>query len=234
MKIALSIMMCLLLVLTLFYPVGIFVSAHFGYTLRLLSVSAFSIAIAVLSIGIVVLDAVFRNKVKNIVLCVLLSLAAPLSLISGAIYFITCHKAVVIASVIVSIGCSCYLTAKHARPLALKIVALVLSGFMILPLGFISLLVLLFGNFGENTVVQTINSPCGDYYAQVIDSDQGALGGNTFVEVYTKNSIDMFFFQIEKNPQRVYSGDYGEYKSMQIYWKDDGCLVINDVSYQIG
>ena len=92
---------------------------------------------------------------------------------------------------------------------------------------------LLFGNFGENTVVKTVESPNKEYYAEVIDSDQGALGGNTFVDVYEKSIIKTPILTVCKKPKRIYSGKWGEYKKMQIYWKDDTCLVINSVEYKL-
>ena len=104
---------------------------------------------------------------------------------------------------------------------------------MILPISFFSFIALIFGDIGQNTVVQTVESPNGKYYAQVIDSDQGALGGDTFVDVYERGKINAILFQIENEPQRIYSGDWGEFKNMQIHWKDDNCLVINSVEYEI-
>ena len=71
----------------------------------------------------------------------------------------------------------------------------------------------------ENTVVQTPESPDGEYVAQVIRSDQGALGGDTLVEVYPKEK--------PRQKQRVYVGEWGEYTAMEICWKTDTCLVIN-------
>lgn len=102
-----------------------------------------------------------------------------------------------------------------------------------MPIGFFSFITLIFGNIGQNTVVQTVESPNGKYYAQVIDSNQGALGGDTLVDVYKKSGINFILFRIEKKPQRVYFGDWGDFENMQIDWKDNGCLVINSVEYQI-
>ena len=132
-----------------------------------------------------------------------------------------------------SVGCCCFLSIKHGKPFALKIVALALSALMILPIGFFCFIALVFGNLGQNTVVQTVESPSGKYYAQVIDSDQGALGGDTFVEVYKKPLTNTFLFKIEQYPDRVYSGEWGEYEDMQIYWNGDHRLVINAVAYEI-
>ena len=44
---------------------------------------------------------------------------------------------------------------------------------------------------------------------------------------------NLILFKIKKKPQRVYFGDWGDFKNMQIYWKDDECLVINSVEYGI-
>ena len=88
-------------------------------------------------------------------------------------------------------------------------------------------------SIGQNTVVQIVESPSGKYYAQVIDSDQGALGGDTLVDVDEKSGINVILFKIEKKPQRVYSGDWGECNDMQIDWKDDDCLIIHSTEYQI-
>lgn len=63
---------------------------------------------------------------------------------------------------------------------------------------FFDFIALIFGNIGQNTVVQTVESPSGKYYAQVIDSDQGALGGDTLVDVYEKSKINAILFKIEK------------------------------------
>lgn len=89
--------------------------------------------------------------------------------------------------------------------------------------------ILMLGSIGENTVVKTVESPDGTYFAQVIDSDQGALGGATMVEVYENRKI----FGRYKKVDCVYMGEWGEWQTMEIYWKDEHCLVINSVEYPI-
>lgn len=233
MKKAISILMCLLFVLTILYPAGVIITACLGYSFELISVSAFAIAIAVLSVCIVILDLVFKNQLESKTVQILLAIITPLSLINAVFYIFEFPQIWVIASVLVSVGCCCFLAVKHGKPLALKIVALVLSALMVLPIGFISFIALIFGSIGQNTVVQTVESPSGKYYAQVIDSDQGALGGDTLVDVYQDCGIHAILFKIEKKPQRVYFGEWGEFENMQIHWKDDNCLVINSVEYEI-
>ena len=233
MKKAISILMCLLFALTILYPAAVILTACLEYTFELISVSAFAIVLAALSVCIIVLDLICKNTLENKVMRILLAIITPLSLINAVFYIFECPQIWVMASTLISAGCCCYLTVKYVKPLSLKIIALVLSALMILPIGFFSFIALIFGNIGQNTVVKTVESPSGKYYAQVIDSDQGALGGDTFVDVYQKCGINALLFKIKKNPQRVYFGDWGEFKNMQIHWKNDNCLVINSVEYEI-
>lgn len=233
MKKATSILTYLLFALTILYPAGFLITACFGYSFQLISFSAFAAAIAVLSVCVVVLDLVCKSTPKA---QALLSVITPLSFINAALYIFMCPQIRVIASVWFSAGCCCYLTVKHGfpgKPLTLTVVSLVLSALMVLPIGFLSFAAYLFRDFGEITVVKTVESPSGEHYAQVIDSDQGALGGDTLVDVFQKGGIDLILFKIEKRSQRVYIGEWGAYKHMKIYWKDDDCLVINSVEYEI-
>lgn len=101
----------------------------------------------------------------------------------------------------------------------------ILTAVLVAVVGFAVMIALLFSNFGQKTVVQTLPSPEGGYEVRVIDDDQGALGGTTIVEV-------------EKNgwftrPERIYTGRWGEWKSMEIYWKSEHCLVINGKEYRV-
>ena len=233
MKKVVSFLTWLLFILTTLYPVGVMITACFGYRFELISISAFAIVLAVLSVCIVAPDNIHKNTLENKALRILLAIISPLSLINAVFYIFEYPKVWVIAGVLISAGCCFYLTIKYGKPLALKIIALVLSALMVLPIGFISFIFLIFGNIGQNTIVQTVESPSGKYYAQVIDSDQGALGGDTLVDVHEKSGINAIFFRIEKKPQRVYSGEWGEFNNIQIYWKDDECLIINSNEYII-
>ncbi len=68
---------------------------------------------------------------------------------------------------------------RYGHKLALKIAVGVLSVILFLPLCLVSFFDLIFNDFGENTVVETVYSPDEVYRAEVIDDDQGALGGST-------------------------------------------------------
>ena len=101
------------------------------------------------------------------------------------------------------------------------------------PFLIISLTVAAFGNIGINTVIDRIHSPDETYYAEIVDSDQGALGGDTIVYVYKSRKLNLFVMTISKTPKRVYLGEWKEYETMQIEWKSESCLLIDSEEYSI-
>lgn len=228
-----SVLGCALFVLVAFPPFGALLAFCFGYQMELASVSAFVIVTAFLSVCLSVWSMKAGEAIAGGMVKVLFALLSPLSLINAAFCMIECSRIWVVTSAFVCIVCCLVLTVKHGKPLALKMIALVLSGLMILPVSFFGFMLLTFGNIGHNTVVKSVESPNGVYYAQVIDSDQGALGGDTLVDVYENKEINVLVFKLYKMPQHVYYGDWGEFENMEIHWKDDHCLVINSVEYEI-
>ncbi len=227
MKKAICILMYLLSALTLLYPAAILTSAFGGYIFRLIGAFVFPVIIAILSMCIVILDIICKRTGENKVMRITLPIVTPFSLLNAIFFILKCPQIHVIICVFISVVCCFILTIKYNNRLSL-----ILSAIMIIPISFIIAVRCVFGNLVENTVVKTIESPNGEYYAEVIDSNQGALGGDTFVDIY-KNGINAVVFRTEKKTQRVYFGDWGEYKNMQIHWKDDNCLVINSVDYEI-
>lgn len=214
-------------------PLGFLLSSLFGRSFELSDYPVFAILTAFLSVSSVISSVVSGNDFKSKTTEILLSLSAPLSLINAVLYIIECRKISVVASVFICFVFCFFLAVKHSKPLALKIIALTLSGLMVLPACFFTFISLTVGNIGQNTVIQSVESPNGKYHAEVIDSDQGALGGNTVVNIYKNDDIDLFAFKIKTKPHTVYCGKYGEYRDMQIYWKNDNCLIINSAEYEI-
>ena len=91
-----------------------------------------------------------------------------------------------------------------------------------------------FFSFGEMTVVQRLPSPEGTYYAELIDDDQGALGGNTLVYVYdTRQRIYLGLLMVQKNPQRVFMGRWGLFETMELEWESEQVLKINGRPYEV-
>lgn len=237
MKKAAAVLSCFLFALILLFPAGVLVSNYFGYLIEPGRSFILAIITAILSVCTVGFGLRSEDAMKSKAVRVLLAVITPFSLVYAVSCIFVCVYACSITGVIISVfvcaGCCCFLTVKYGRPFALKIIALVLSALLILPVGFYSFIAWFSGSIIHDTVVQTLESPSGKYCAEVVDNDRGALGGNTFVDVHEKSGIDCIIFKIEKWPQRVYQGNWGEFENMEIYWKDERRLVINAVEYEI-
>ena len=233
MKKAMSLLIGCLFFLTVLYPAGVLLCIGTDYSFRLVSVPAFAVVIAVLSVCAVSFNILFKIKGENKLIGVLLAIATPLPLINGLLYVLASRQILVLICVLICAACWCDLAAPQAKPFVLKVLSFILSALMVLPMIALCAIALVVDPFGQNTVIKTVESPSSIYCAQVIDSDQGILGADTFVEVYQKSKFDLILFKIEKKPERVYSGEYGEYETMKIYWKNDACLVINGVEYKM-
>lgn len=229
MKNTFSVLFYALLGLNLFYPAGTTVCAIFGLELELFSITVFSAATAVLSVMTVIYDFRSKSETQNVVSV----FTTPAAVVNMMFYLYGCVRLHIILFGFVSVGCCFFLTLKHGKPFALKTFSLVLSGLAAFIIFAISPLILIFGNFGVNTVEQVVESPGGGYYAEVINSDAGSLGGDTIVDVHKKGSLNLLLFKVSKRTQRVYVGEWGEFYDMEIYWKDEQCLVINSREYEI-
>lgn len=222
----------LLFVLILLYPVEVIVFACLGYAFELINVSAFTITISILSVCVVILNYKTKAVEGNKTVGILSSVLIILSLIGAIFFLVECSTLWEVLCVFLSVICICFVTMKFGKPLPLKISALVTSTLLIIIIGLFGFFALVFEK-NLNTVVKTVESPTGKYYAEVINNDQGALGGYTFVEVQEKRELNATVFKIKKKPKRVYEGHWGAFKNMKIFWKDDNCLVIDSVEYFI-
>lgn len=71
---------------------------------------------------------------------------------------------------------------------------------------------------------------CLNFCIEVVDSDQGALGGNTLVYLCTRHEIGLLFFRIKEKPILIYTGDYGEWESSDFDETID--RIINETIYK--
>lgn len=217
----------LLLVLLILYPFGVALSSTMGYTFELFNDTAYASMIAIVAAYTIALSfKAEKNSFSKV-----FAVVAPISLITSVFFLLNVMSPWIVIIMAVCVGCCIYLTWISVKPKVLKVISLLLVALLILPIGFLGFIALVFGGIGKNTVIQSVPSPSGKYYAELIDSDQGALGGDTLVDVHHSKQINALLFQIEKEPQRVYRGEWGEFEDMEIYWKDDHCLVINSVEY---
>lgn len=86
--------------------------------------------------------------------------------------------------------------------------------------------IVMMGSIGEETVIQTEDSPDGRYTAQLIQRDEGALGGSTFIEVKDNEKTYKFlFWEFESKEKCIYVGRWSEAFDMDMQWLDEDTLV---------
>ena len=234
MKIAISVLMCFLLAFMLIFPLGILISFFNGYSFEMTSITAYSIILLTLSVSLAVLG-IFCKKQFNVSMIVLTSALLIQAVINSVTCIYHCHDNILfLISVLSSLACSIFLVIKHIKNMALKIVMPSIAGFLLGALAFPAFFIWMFSNFGSENIIQTYESPSGKYYADLIDDDQGALGGATDVYIYDKDSeIDFLVFKAKKKPQEIYVGRWGEFENAKIEWKDDNCIIINSKEYNV-
>ena len=117
---------------------------------------------------------------------------------------------------------------KFVEKLRWKLPFYLLSGLLAVPI----VLFLPFIGFGAKTVLAHEPSPDGLYCAEVVDHDEGALGGSTNLFVYREDqSFSLGSFSFCKAHRQIHSGPWGEFKSLS--WIDGETLSMNDKVYDI-
>lgn len=213
-----------------FLPVLTMLLYPFGYSVSIFSYEILSAVSAVICI----LSGHFIKTEKSEKRIRILFAFLPLIQFINTITYVTESKSALTAVFMAISFISCAVISKNIISSdKAKITSVITSSLMFLVIILISFVTVFFGNFSVNTVVDTIDSPNGEYYAEVVDSDQGALGGNTVVYIKKTDRINLLIAVIEKSPERVYVGDWREYETMNIDWKDDDTLTINSDEYTV-
>lgn len=132
--------------------------------------------------------------------------------------------------IVIAIISAIFILFSYSHNLTLQVVICTISGMMSLALAFEILL----ADFSSNTVVKYLNSPENTYTAEIIDNDQGALGGGTLVEIkYNNQKFSVLLGVFKKFPKIIYDGDWCEFDNMTIKWENENTLLINNVRYNI-
>ena len=233
MKKAISVLGCVLLAFVVFVPLGTIVCLRCGWVFELTNAAAFYLTGAVLVLAVLILS-LLADTVDSVPIAWIYAVTALLSIVGllfAAVLYSDTPLAVVFAALI-PLGCI-GLAILHVPSRTGRIIGIVLSATLMIPVVCLTFLTLLFGNIGRRTVVQSVSSPDGAYYAELIDDDQGALGGSTVVQVRDSRCFDGWCFTVTDRFRVIYHGEWGEFKYMTICWKDNRCLLINDKEYPI-
>lgn len=233
MKKALRYTPLILCILYSFLPIFKSIGFFFQYQFSLYHNTLFLLAEA--GVSLVLTLGLFASRISvNRANAVLAALMLPLAILNGFLLLATNWNPTAFLILVIML-CATAIFIKFSRPFVLKVATGVLSILFLLLLTLICIIVSIFGDLSHNTVVKAISSPQGTYTAEVIDNDQGALGGHTFVEIkdHTK-VIPIFIGEFTKSAIRIYTGEWGEFKTMQPYWQDEHTLIIRGTKYSIG
>ena len=236
MKKLLSILTCILFALIVFTPLCVLACWLVGYKFALVQPGVFAYSIFVLT-AITVAASVFSKEIiENKIISILVCVMTPCALLNIACFIRSCGALWIVAGVLTAVGCG-YLTIRHGKPTDVKTGGMVLSAGMLLPMALICFVLFVAGKTQNYVVLDTVDSPTGTYYAEVIDNDQAEKGGWKLVHVYPNNDIETPFFVAKKKPHKMYEEYYnageGDLKTVVVQWIDDTHLTINGENYSI-
>ena len=167
----------------------------------------------------------------------LAGLCLLLSVVNLFIILLIAGRADDLAAIALSLVCAvaAVVLLKRAKPhKRLKIASSVAAG-LLFALYVCLLPITVFGAMiGYTEVVDTVYSPNGRYRAELLDINEGALGGDTVVLVYDERGLlDLGFCTLQKEPNIAYMGPWGEFKDMDLAWESDTVLLIDGRAYDI-
>ena len=227
------VLLCVLMFLSFcLIPAGYVLSDFMGYEIVITNYYAAALIITVMPVILTVFYKVSECCEKRKSISVLLGLSLPLSLINGLILSIKSGGVFVIICSALSFGCLLFINARRINMILIKNAAIALSVTVVIAALVIVYFKSLLGGFVKNTVIQTVGSPDGTRYAELIDSDAGATGGATIVNVCSFSSVEFGIFKI-KQKETVYSGRWSDQFDIRIYWKDNRHLMINSTEYTV-
>ena len=214
MKRVIRVLTVILVVLEAVLPCGKWGLQRIGYTLEPFSYVGYAWLLAVIS-AVVLFLRLFKKDESDGVLCVFLM---PLSLLDALAYtsfFRTSSlhpqkSAWTVIALLICVLCSASITVVYGKPKIGRILVEIIS----------------VSQFSARTVEQSVSSPEGTRRAEIINVDQGALGGATFVEVYENSGLNLLLFTVAPKSKRVYEGGWADTFDMQLTWKDEEHLVI--------
>ncbi|MBR3819750.1 MAG: hypothetical protein IKJ41_11485 [Clostridia bacterium] len=202
----------------------------FGYSVSLISYKILSAVSAVICIASGYL---LKNYTPDKADKIILSLLPLIQLINSVIYVSKSKSLITAVFMAVCFIMCAAISEKTVNSDKTKIFFVISSSLMFVAIILFSFVAVFFGNFAVNTVVNTVDSPSGEYYAEVVNSDQGATGGSTVVYVKKSDYLNLLIMKIEKTPDRIYLGEWGEYETMEIEWEDNSTLLINSKEYKV-
>ena len=218
----------ILLLLTLLFPSICFLSKllHYSFTVKNGIVYAIVTTALYYGIGFILLCRKERRIGKTS--SVFLSVSLLLNQINTLLFIFRADNQAAMLLMALWFVMTAILVAVYVKNTALTATLYTLSGILVLPI----LLFIMLSDFGARTVIAREVSPDMRYCAEVIDDDQGALGGATILTVYRLDgSFSIGSFDFRKSQTELRSGPWGEFESLS--WQDSEHLSMNEKIYEI-
>ncbi len=225
-----------LFLLTALFPACRAAAAKFGYEVELTGAPVLSLLTAAASVGAAASAAagrIINNTARRMFAAA--RFLVPLALLNAIMYARFFDRPVVAASLLIHIVCAAALLFMSFNMNAVTsfTIAALIAALIAAASGPFTAFLTAIGNFGAQTVVRSVTSPDGEYIAEVVNSDHGALGGSTTVTVRENVSFGIPCFEFRKKPSPVYIGSWSESEGMELHWRDASSLVINSEVYII-
>ena len=210
-----------LLFFSLLLPINAFFGVALRFRLRIDQNWAYFLVLALLALALAVVKG-FSGKGKENCHRAYFHLGY-LSLICFPFCF--CREPSELSACIGGIYClAClYLSIRYSETTGGKIVSAVFFLLLIVPTWFFCLL----GSIGYVKTVRTEISPDGRYVANVVNADEGALGGSSYVEVHRSRGLDLGFMEIDFGYRQVWYGEWWQYDHILLSWREDNSLAVN-------
>ncbi len=110
--------------------------------------------------------------------------------------------------------------------------AVLFSGILVASFGYMLFILLIFVPLGESQILQTAYSPNHTYVAWAVSHDEGALGGDTCVNVRNiSRDIPCLIGTLTARSETIWSGGWGAEPALE--WEDDDTLLINGRRYPL-
>lgn len=88
-------------------------------------------------------------------------------------------------------------------------------------------------HMGISQVLRTVPSPSGAHVAEVVDVDEGALGGATVVRCRCGGGWQGLLLRLTPASKRLYVGPWGQGEVLTVSWQGEHTVLINGVGYGV-
>lgn len=228
-----KIVSCIFFVVHSLIPFCLLFSNLFGFSFSLTNYTAFSVICVIVSIFTLVVVLVETELFNDKKYSVLFGVSLLFCVVTWLFFISKCGVSLSLVFLLIAFACVAVINVKLTKGKKKKVVLSLLTAVSFLFVSLFAIAFVFVGSIGASTVLDTIQSPDGIYYAEVIDVDQGAFGGNTVVKVSKKREAEILIFHFQEKGETVYIGEWNEYDDMEIFWKENNCLSINSEEYII-